>query len=127
MRERRASRRPGETIRGSRRASRGRRTAEWVASGAPCQVEVEDITSCGGWKRRAISFRSWEIETDSDAVLPAKGQRKYVHPVPRLRDGMDAIGSKETTHLCYATLARMARRSAWWLARSLARGSRPRW
>src|SRR6202789_2285184 len=93
MRERRASRQSGETYRGSSRASRGfgrrrrarrglpgRCIAEEVASGAPCQVEVEDIITCGGWRRRASSLRSWEIETDSDAVHPAKGQGKYFRP-----------------------------------------------
>src|SRR5580704_2794858 len=92
MRERRASRRPGETYRGSnrasrgfgrrrraRRGSRGRRTAEWLASGAPCQLEVEDIISCCGWKRRANSLARREIEPDCSAETrdtQLEGQRQ---------------------------------------------------
>src|SRR6202789_2285186 len=58
-----------------------------------------------GFRRSAPSERSGQI-------LPSRNGR------------MDAIGSKGTTYRCYATLARLARRSAWGLARSSARGGR---
>src|ERR1700723_2339546 len=56
-----------------------------------------------GFRRSAPSERSGQIR-------PSRNGR------------MDAIGSKGTTHRCYATLAGLARRSAWWLARSSAPG-----
>src|SRR5580704_9556422 len=105
MRERRASRRPGETYRGSskasrgfgrrrraRRGSRGRRTSEWVASWAPCQVEVVDIISCGGWKWRAISLVNCEIETDFSAETECTQRKaKARTPVSQRRDGREGF------------------------------------